>query len=190
MEKEKITVVSKKPVSFEYNGQTIKVLPYITPATELILLRDYVDLCFSLNSVPDSHQQAEWGLIMGIIHNQTSIPIAEDEDNVGLEEIVCSGIYEVILQHIANYAQLRTNLGNILHIIEEKIALEKSIGSIVQKISDKVFEFLDKISSMDLSEDGVKNLVAELQKVAKDYDDKFGITPKKPKKYTRKDLPQ
>jgi len=52
--------------------------------------------------------------------------------------------------------------------------LKKSIGSTVDNLSNKIFVLLDKIADLDLSEDGIKQLLSELRQVSTDFTDKFG----------------
>jgi hypothetical protein len=54
------------------------------------------------------------------------------------------------------------------------------LGPIIQDLKDKAFLFLEKLNSMDLSENGIKTLVETLQKTTSEFESKFGPTKSLP----------
>jgi hypothetical protein len=90
---------------------------------------------------------------------------------------MATDLWEKIISKITNYAIFRDDLDLIVEKLEDQKAIEKSIGSTIDKASTKVFEFLDKVSQLDLSEAGVKKLVEDLGQVSNKYFQDYGALP-------------
>lgn len=193
MEKKLINLKSIKNIKLEINEQEIEVNPYITPATSLELAQDYLRVYFSdvYKTEAERLLSAEWWFMMGIVNNQTTIPIQEDNmENISLELLVTSGTYTHIKEVLYNYNEVKSLIDKTLENAKKDVELEKSVGESFNKIATKVIEFLDKISQVDISEKGISDLVAKLNTTAQKYEEKFGAKPKRKKATTNKDLPQ
>jgi hypothetical protein len=194
MDKKNILFSPKKLVRIDYDDtNSFFVDHYINPVNQAILVKDYIELYFADDNYLDNYLKAEWNLIFGIVDKQTDIPVNESDpelNNQSLEILITSGTWDRIKDVLFNYTDLRNDIDNVVNRIKEEKALDKSVGNILDTFSGKITEFLNKISEMDLSESGLKNLVAELQKVANQYDEKFNMTPKPKKKVVKKDLIQ
>ena len=61
---------------------------------------------------------------------------------------------------------IRRDLEKVMSIMREDIALEKSVGTTLDNIAFWIYGLVDRISELDLSEEGITNLMASLAKEA------------------------
>jgi hypothetical protein len=177
--KNKVVATDVKPVSFVWGEDSIKVLPIPLPK-QVSFIKEYVNYYFAEGDFVDNYFNAEWTLVLGIADNCTNIPIIEEDgENITLEYLVTSGLWEQIKSRVVNYEEFIKNLKDVLSKISEQKALEKSIGVTVDRIADQLFMFLDKVGKLDLSEEGIKKLLTELRKETDGFNDKFNMVPNK-----------
>jgi hypothetical protein len=187
MNKAKLDISSKEPKNFIFNNQKIEVLPYIVPSRQLELIRNYIALYFTGSVEAENRLSAEWGLILQLMDSQTNVSVFEEVDSVSLDSIITSGLWDEIQKYICNYEDLLENLYFVVGSMKDSIALDKSVGSILQNVSDKVLEFVDKISELDLSKEGVQELVNKFQEANQDFQQKYMNAPEeKPVKKIRR----
>jgi hypothetical protein len=187
MNKAKLDILSKEPKNFIFNNQKIEVLPYIVPSRQLELIRNYIALYFTGSVEAENRLSAEWGLILQLMDSQTNVSVFEEVDSVSLDSIITSGLWDEIQKYICNYEDLLENLYFVVGSMKDSIALDKSVGSILQNVSDKVLEFVDKISELDLSKEGVQELVNKFQEANQDFQQKYMNAPEeKPVKKIRR----
>jgi hypothetical protein len=169
-----------KPVSFTWGDDTIKVSAIPLPK-QVSFIKEYIAYYFAEgDDFIDKYFNAEWTLVLGITDACTNIPILEEGDaNVTLEYLVTSGLWERVRSSVVNYEEFIKNLNDVLGATLEQKALEKSIGVTVDNLAGKLFEFLNKIGQLDLSEEGIKKLLTELKKETDGFNEKFNMTPNK-----------
>lgn len=178
MNKDKFLMTDANPVIFPFGREMIKVLPIPLPK-QVSFIKEYVNYYFAEGDFIDNYFNAEWTLVLGITDVCTNLPIIEEGENITLEYLVTSGLWENVKSAIINYEEFIRNLNDVLKKISEQKALEKSIGVTVDKLAGQLFVFLDKISNLDLSEDGIKKLLTELRKETDGFNNQFNMTPNK-----------
>jgi hypothetical protein len=171
MDKQSIKIDYKKPVKIDFNDQEIIVVPYINMTTKIVLTENYIKMIFDAGSVSSNLIGAEYALMLGILDSNTNIKIIEQ--NIDIDAIVGSGLWDLVKSKIENYQELRSEIGISCRQIKESVALERSIGNSFDKISRSIIEFLDKISSIDLSEENMKKLVGGMATQIQEYKDIF-----------------
>ena len=154
MEKIKITLNSQTVEKFEFQGQNIEVLPYVSLEDKIILYTNYIDSLFQDKKEGDfdciNYIEAEYSLILGIVDKNTNVDI----NSVKVDDILNSGLWGKILYHIRNYFEIRNDVDELVHRMDER----KSVGNVLDNLANKVNLFLDNISKMDMSAEGLDKL--------------------------------
>jgi hypothetical protein len=174
-EKKAIQILPKKSIEFTFEKQDILIYPYISLANETKVISDYCGSLFKDGEFLGNYIEAEYSLVLSILDLNTNIQIT-DENNIiiDLDDLLASGIWEQVNRRIENYDRVRSHLDNVVRNLIREKDLEKSIGSTIDNLSNKIFVLLDKIADLDLSEDGIKQLLTELRQISADFGDKFG----------------
>jgi hypothetical protein len=180
MNKNKITITDNKSVNFLFNKESIEVTP-ISLAKQVSIIKQYIVYYFFDGIFVDNYFNAEWTLILSVVDACTNVPIIEESDNVDLDYLITSGLWEQIKAKISNYDEFRTNLNTVVKQISEQKALNKSLGVVFDKLVDQLFLFFDKIGKLDLSEEGIKNLLGELKNETSNFNEKFNMNPNREK---------
>jgi hypothetical protein len=189
MEKSNLIIPTLELVEFKFNKQIVIVDPYITLANKVVLIRHYVENLFNSDDLVANYVHAEWQLVLEICNDQTSIKLLEESDNVELEQLFSSGLWIQVQDHLVNYTDFRGGLWEVVKNIKDQKVLESSVGTVINKISDKVFEFIDKLMAMNLTDETVKELVAKLgeyRQEVSNFDSTFGTLEPKKKKIVKK----
>lgn len=187
MDKQTIKIDYKKPVKVDFNDQEILVTPYIDINTQIMLIDNYIQMYFDKGNIATNLVGAEYALILGLLDNNTNIKI--DAENIDINQIVGSGLWDLVKDRILNYQELRNLLGVVCRQIKDNIALEKSVGHSIDKIGNYVQNIVEKIDSVDFSEEGFKRLADAMSSQVKEYKD---IVEPEPivKKTRKKALPK
>lgn len=172
MEKNKLDIATREPVSFYFGKAEMKIIvdPYISLMNQSIFMRDYIDLLFKEDDFENGYFVAEWSLVMAIIDKMTNVQIMPEENTIDLNIVVNSGLWDEIRERIVNYDDFKNKLLYVVEKTLEQKALEKSIGVTIDKVANQAMIFLEKYSQLDLSEEGVKKLIEALN----------GLNPIKP----------
>jgi len=156
--KKKIVFKKAETETILYGSDRIPVSinPYISLANKSILMQNYIDIMFedSELSIADRYLQAEYALILGTVDLCTDIEISDD-----INDFFESGIWEQIKPYIKNYEEFKLDIEKVMSIAREDIALEKSIGTTIDKLALWIYGFLENISELDLSESGITKLL-------------------------------
>jgi hypothetical protein len=144
MEKKKINIKKPKNIVLDINDEeSIVIRPYLTVAEQTFLIKDYIDSLYDENSdALHNYTMAEYSLVLGIIDICTDIDI-EDMD---VDDIINSDIWNIIQDKIF-YKDLRIKINEII----KRIDTEKSFGSVVKDITDKINSILNKFLEIDVS---------------------------------------
>jgi hypothetical protein len=171
-----------KPVKFEfleYNGNEIDIMPYISLRDQVLLAQAYLETLFEQENVALGLLSAKYGLILGVIESNTNL----STENMSVDDVINSDLWNKIKKNIRNFDELEFEISNAVKYARENIALEKSMGASFDKLSQKVMNFLDNVSKVDLSKDGVQKLLEALDREKKDIniivDPSAVETPKK-----------
>jgi len=193
-EKSKIDLTPTDWIKIEYKKQDIYVNPCIGLSNKTEIIRNYVETYFKDEDILSNYIVAEYGLILQIVDLCTTIEVSEEgQIIIQIDDLIGSGLWNRIAQSILNYYSVREELSVIVKKIEEQNALNKSIGYTFDRLSDKIFETLDKLMQMDLSEKGISELLGKLKSEADSYNEKFGnntAVTKRPYKKQKKEVLQ
>jgi hypothetical protein len=166
MDKIKFSFDSKKEKIIEFQEKNITILPYLKESIKLELSKNCIEALFDPNkSLSENYYQAKWFLIVGILAANTNI----DYDAENFDNIVNCGLWDLVKSNIENYDEFISDLKNIVNLEHQN----RSVGNTIDKLTKKVVEFFDYIETLDLSEEGIKKLIATLE----DKTSELGIIP-------------
>jgi hypothetical protein len=182
MDKIDFSIESKKEIEVIFNDKKVMVLPFIPQNIKLQLAKQYVEFMFGNKDATEGYYQAEWAVIIGILTDCTNITVTEDN----IDGIVSSGLWDAIKAKIENYQEFRNDLRLVSKNVADQIALEKSLGNVIGNLSGKVSVFLDNISKIDFSKEGMAELSKQLVPIVGEIEKITGATqgikkPRKPK---------
>jgi hypothetical protein len=174
-EKVFIKIAPTKELLITFEKQDIYVYPYISLANETKIISDYCSSLFKEGGFLGNYIEAEYSMVLSVLDLCTNIKLV-DEDNVtiDLDDILASGLWEEIKKKIDNFDKMRNHADNVVRNIVRENDLKKSLGAVVDGLSVKLFDLLDKLSNMDFSEAGIKELVSNLKEQTQNFTEKFG----------------
>ena len=164
MEKTDIKISSKEMTIIPFGEGIIKISPYIALSDKLIIIKNYISCLQDDSDLSVSYLKAEYGLILGVFNFNTSI----DVNNVSVEDLVGSGLWDKVKEKIENYVEFRQQIMEVYNLTKESNNSWKHI-----------FEYISTWVDSQLSSDKLKNLSAELAKETKKID-KYYPTAKEP----------
>jgi hypothetical protein len=188
MEKKPIVLTPKKWIAFEFTVQgEVQVKPFLSLEDKLKLIDAYLSAIFEDSEDKLSYAineiQAEYTVVLGIIDLCTNLSIDFAKDSEALDNIIGSRLWNEVISRISNYSDFRLELNNILSHIKEDIAVEKSLGVSFDKVSMAVSELVYKLSTLNISEEGLKAIIDEFQSKTEKLISDVQETPfKKPRK--------
>ena len=174
MNKDSIDLTNRKPVKFEFNDTDILVSPYIDLTNKTIYIKNYVQTYFNGIDFISDFLEAEWSLMLSIIGDMTNFEIKEDLD---INALIDSGFWYEVRSRIENYDEFRKDLQVVVDYQNKQNELDRSVGAILENLSNKIMVFLDKVMEIDVSSEGTIKLVSELKETMKSFDNTFGQTP-------------
>jgi hypothetical protein len=181
---DKIAVVAKqkKEVKIEFNEQEIIVKPYISIESKIVLMNNYISMLFEPGKdLVSNYIGAEYALILGVVDFNTNVLVSEESINI--DNLVGSGLWNMIVDKIYNYYEFKNEVEVICERIKEKVAIERSFNTSFDKLSNAIIGFIEKVSDLDLSEAGIKNLVEAMKTEVGEYKNIVSPEPaKKPRK--------
>jgi hypothetical protein len=169
--KVKLEIKTPENKTFEYNGTSIEIIPYIDFAEQVTLINEYIkDFFGDLDEIiiPKTKYhifEAECRLKNYIIQLNTNIDMEEIDNNIYVDD----NLWEKITEEIINYWGFRERLEEVVYEIKQQVKLDNSLGKVLSDLKDKAEGFLDqmnKISPEDLKEIQEKGfgLIDELEK--------------------------
>lgn len=176
MKKQKISLEDKKWARIDFNDNEIKVYPYISLSNKINLIKSYIESFFSDGDFYISYIQAEYSLILEVVDLCTDLDITD----LKIDGIINSALWEKIKASIKNYDDFRKDLDTVVRIMREDLAIKKSVGSAIDKFSEKAFSLIDKFSELDLSNENVGKLIESLNEIS--VKENFVSVEKTPKK--------
>lgn len=147
-EKLNIEFVPVKNVKFEFQEQYILLTPYFSLKDKIIFISDYVNYLFADGDedIAIKYLVAEQSLMLDIIDKYTNVKV----DDVNFDSLIASGLWNQIKSKFVDYEEFRKDLQTAIDMKKFEKKLEKSIGAIVETISDKIAIALQKVSEMDV----------------------------------------
>ena len=165
MDKKNIEIKATKPIKIDFQDQEILISPYMLFDTKNTLMKDYIESFFSGNNTAKKYLESEYVLALGIIDLQTNINI----EGLSLNDVIDSGLWEIVKSNIANYKDFKLEINEVVKLIREDVSIEKSIGNKFDKLSDGITNFLNKISEVDLSKEGISKLLDAIEEQKNEY---------------------
>lgn len=162
MEKTFIGIDPLKNVKIEFQDKFLIIDPYLSLATRKILSSDYIETLFDENDVDlvSRFMKAEHIIILGIVDVNTNVDI----ENIGVDLLISSGLWNIVKQNIKNYDDFYKDLQILVSMVREEKALEKSVGQSIDRMMDDVNALIDKILDVDFSKEGIADLLTVLSK--------------------------
>lgn len=182
MEKLDFTIAKKEITSFLFQANKIEILPYIPQEVKYNVAKNYINFMLSdEDNLVQAYYSAEWSIIMGILEGCTNIKATPEN----FDSIIDSGLWEEVKSRLVNYNEFMQDLQAIYANVADKITLEKSLGNTFDKLANKVAEFFDKISEIDLSKESIGKLVEALRVQTTEFEEKFPTAVAKPTRKKR-----
>jgi hypothetical protein len=180
MEKQKINIRPEKNIILDFQGNEIIIEPYIKLSNKFVLMETYLDGFFDETSnMASRYLKAKNSCILGIIDLQTNIDIS----NLNIDLVLGSKLWDAIKIKISNYEELETEINTVVKYILD----QKSISVSFDRIALQISQFMDKISQLDLSKEGMaelfKTLDIERNKINEIVNP--SLVPDKPKRKTK-----
>lgn len=159
----KIKIAFKEPDGVVLD-RGILVKPYLSRDDQEVLLSIYMASYFEESNI--SHVlNAEYVLLVGIMELCTNVLVSEEGKDgksypsFQLNELLGDfSLVKSIRGAISNYGEFRALLKSTVEEEKEKRRLEGSLGKILSGFSDTALGFMDKISSLDLSDENLSNI--------------------------------
>lgn len=183
MEKKKIVLQPKEGSAFILQNDSIVVTPYVLFGDRTIMIQDYLSYIFNDEDSDISlrYLVAERSLNLNIVDVCTNI----DLDSIDHELIFISGLWEHVRERVVDYKGIKEDLKVAIELKQFEKQLEKSLGSVIQNISDQLTVALSKVAEMN--GDDLKETANEFMKRLEDLNKKVpGILDEPAKKKTKK----
>jgi hypothetical protein len=188
MEENKIDLnfLERENSNIVFGEQEIKVKSFL----DIIDRQAILDAYFAERylSPTESHLEAEFNLILNVINLMTDIRVETSDNEKAIEfvnNLLNTGLWYKIKGAIINFAELQRDI--------EKISQHKNLEGKLNQIIDKVGLFIDNISKLDWSPEGVqilaKEIVPQLQQLAQVFpniENNAPVSGKKSKKSSEK----
>ena len=184
-EKLKIDLVpiTEKVIKFYIGEETYKIslIPYVSISNKVEIIQNYINCLYEDNleeNISTKYIASKYMLILEIVERLTNI----DVESLSIDLVYNSGLWEKIVSEIYNYSEFERELNEVVKIKETEILLSNSVGKIVNDISIKVIDLLDKIKNIDV--DTLKNISKEFTNNLDELNKKYPglIETSKPKK--------
>ena len=163
MEKIKITSTESIFIDRKLPDVSYKLKMYLALEDKLKIAETYLDSIFSKEGVALAYLTAEYSLMLSVVDYCTNIDI-NDEDI--LNKLIFLGIWDDIRQNIKNYEEFRKELESIVAGKRMEISLESNINALVMR----AYDFIEGISQLDFSENGMKQLSENFGELSKNVD--------------------
>ena len=178
-----LTPIAEKVIRFDIGEETYKIslIPYISISNKVEIIQNYINCLYEDNleeNISTKYIASKYMLILEIVERLTNI----DVESLSIDLVYNSGLWEKIVSEIYNYSEFERELNEVVKIKETEMLLSNSVGKIVNDISIKVIDLLDKIKNIDV--DTLKNISKEFTNNLDELNKKYpGLTEtSKPKK--------
>ena len=177
--------IAEKVIRFDIGEETYKIslIPYISISNKVEIIQNYINCLYEDNveeNISTKYIASKYMLILEIVERLTNI----DVESLSIDLVYNSGLWGKLVSEIYNYSEFEKELNEVVKIKETEILLSNSVGKIVNDISIKVIDLLDKIKNIDV--DTLKNISKEFKNNLDELNKKYpGLTEtSKPRKET------
>lgn len=153
---EKIKLNFSEPLTEDvlYENQHIIVRKYVTPSDKAKIIND-IDMALLSNDGEFSDIQESLFRNSYMIGSILNIMTNVDVDGLSIDEFVSSGLWERIKNCIVNLGELIFDYKQIYQDRKMLLSLESKVSGLVEKAGI----FIDKISKIDVSKEGLGELL-------------------------------
>jgi hypothetical protein len=186
VKKEKLNISLQETIKFQFGKNDIVLFPYISPENKIIFTRDYLESYFATEDSVDNYFGAELRLALEICDKLSNVNVIDSEDNVDVEILFSSGLWDAVKSRISNYAEFRNDLSTIVKNIKEQKEFDNSIETVVGKLGNR---FIDFAQNIDLNEDNIRKILEKVNEVKEEmtkFDSTFG-KPERAKRRVKKE---
>ena len=169
MDKLDFVISNKANIVFEFQKFDVEMLPYIPQPVKMEIVKNYLNFILEEGNIVDNYYAAEFSVILDIINRCTNI----DTQKIDFEVVESSGLWDLIVTRLENYSELRQDIQAVLKQHFEQQSIENGLNKLFEKLGDKLLGLLDKISKLDLSKEGVAELVGSLNQQIEKFDKDF-----------------
>jgi len=150
----------------KFNNIKIILRPYLTINEKSSIIKEYIDILFDPDNdnIIDKYLCAENTLILHIMDVCTNLKI---DENIGVDLIIESGLWNNVRERIAKYGIFRNDLEKIIDFVREQNVINKSVGNILDKFAIKVMDILNQIPDLDTNsvKEAAEKFTMELEKL-------------------------
>lgn len=157
MGKIKLDLHPVKNKSVKIEDINVNVVPYISTKDKYALISEYVDHIINGTDFATDYVVANGVLILGVLATNTNI-----DPEVSLDDIINSGVWDRIKAEIVNYPELKLEVDTAIRYSIEMKKIEVDYNGALNTILSKASAFLDEISKVDLSKEGVEKIISAL----------------------------
>jgi hypothetical protein len=169
-------------VRFDIKGNEVIVDPYISMENKKALMQAYIDIMINEDVAwADRYVMAEYMLMGSIIELNTSF----NTTGVLTNTLENSELWLMVRNNIRNYNEFKSEIETVVRYAREDIQSKNTTDAAFTNLLLQVSKFLDKISQIDVSPEGVKSLMEALN-YEKDEINKI-VDPSKVKTKKRKE---
>jgi hypothetical protein len=149
--------------TFKFLGNKIEVVPTITIEDQVLFIRNYLDNYFDpsndlISDTTTNYIGAEYALALEILDKYTNVDISEDKD-------VLLSLTDEIFSKISNYSDFREKLWRVVSDKKEELDLEKSVGTVIDGLVTKVTDFIERLASINIDDEGLAKLKSTAQEL-------------------------
>ena len=136
--------------TFQFQGKEIAVRPYLSISEKISISDEYLNLLFGDNTmeIGNRYLLAEHSLILHLIDIVSNVDVEE----IDINQVIYSGLWEGIKNRIVNYESFRFDLNRLISLYQSEQSLELSLGRVVENVGNKIFEVLNKLSDLNAQE--------------------------------------
>lgn len=165
---DKLNIEFAEPIysKFDFKKYEIYVKPFLSLAEKMALIDQYLTILYDdseENSITTRYLIAEYTLKVHIASLCTNI----DATTLDWDGYLSSGLWGEIKSRIGNYDDFRSNLKEVIQLRDKEMQLEKSLGAVIQGLTDKAMVALDKLQGLDVEQlrGVVEQFTSELKKL-------------------------
>ena len=187
MDKIKIQPTALKNIVFNYKGQEVEVVPYMTLIQQGAIINRYLQEMFEdvENNYRERHSdriRAEYQLKIIVLDMFTNI----DTESINIETFFIEELYREVTGRILNYGDFESLLFMVVSDYRENETLKNSVGTILEKASDKIYEVLSAFSELspekiEVMTSSVTGLLSDVKGISNPDNLVFPVPQGKPK---------
>ncbi len=152
MERVKIEFKHPEKKKLTYNGVEFELDPFLTLTEQVFLINKYVEDFFEtqegktklIEKSKFNRANAEFYMLDYILQLKTNINVEELDDDIRADD----DFIFMIKTEITNFISFKALLADVLEDIMEEKRLDTSLGVVLDQLSKKAFELLDKVTDI------------------------------------------